>query len=465
MKIFFLVPDGIGVRNYLYSDIIAHLKEHELGLLHELPQIIVDEVEQLHQKKLVTEHLPKYAENRKVQLLRDTAYFTRLRRKAKLRKNRSLWLNLIRMKHPKGKKKLYYDLLMFLGKLSGGSMGITTMLEKRYTKEILAMPVTAKYQAVLEKHRPDIIICTNQRSHEAGPVMEAAKRLGIPTVMVIYSWDNLPKNHFSFSADKYIVWSTYMANEMAMYYPDVPKENVFILGTPQFEHYKNPNIIWSREKFFDYYKLDRNKKIICFSGNDLTSPNDQHYLKDICERLMQLPESQRPHILFRRSPVDTSDRFDAVCEQYKSLVTIANPEWLIMDADNYAAIYPNYRDLEVLTNVCYHTDLVINIGSTMGLDYAHFDRPAVYLNYHQPYNESWYDIKFIYQFEHFRSLDGLDAVIWINSADEIVPKIMAGLNTPNSVATERLLWKKRLTDDITTASANIAARLLEWGKH
>jgi len=97
----------------------------------------------------------------------------------------------------------------------------------------------------------------------------------------------------------------------------------------------------------------------------------------------------------------------------------------------------------------------------MGLDFAHFNKPAVYINYPKPYNADWYDIEFIYGLEHFRTLDGLDAVLWIKSKSDIVRVIQAGLNTPGAVATQRNEWKRKLTDDIPNASEHIARLLLQ----
>ena len=44
MKICFLIPDGVGIRNYLYSDLlwILHQKGHQVVIWHALDQKVVE---------------------------------------------------------------------------------------------------------------------------------------------------------------------------------------------------------------------------------------------------------------------------------------------------------------------------------------------------------------------------------------------------------------------------------------
>ncbi len=466
MRIFFLVPDGIGVRNYLYSNIITHLNEHEIGMLHNLPQEIIDEVENLHNKKFIWQKIhTNVVETKKMKFVRELAYFARLHRNSQLKNNQAIWLNWIKLKHPKGIRKVYYNALMFLGKIVGKSIKKIEKLEKKYEQLSLQTPLALAYKLILTTSNPDIIFCTHQRSLEAGLMIAVANSLNIKTSTAIYSWDNLPKSRITFYADHYIVWSNFMHQEMVDYFPDVAKDKVEITGTPQFEFYLDESKIWSSQQFYDYFKVPQNKKLICFSGNDLSSPNDQYYLQDILEALNTLPENEQPHVMFRRAPSDFSGRFASIIEKYQHLVSIHDPNWITTNKDDFSSTFPTVHDVEILTNLCYHTQLVINIGSTMGVDYAHFNKPALYMNYHQPYNQDWYDIKFIYSLEHFRTLDGLDAVIWVNHKKEILEKISNGLSHPNDFATDRLKWKKLLTNDITNASKTIAQKLILWSKN
>ena len=69
-----------------------------------------------------------------------------------------------------------------------------------------------------------------------------------------------------------------MKKELVYYYPHVKEEQIIVTGTPQFEPHFDPELLISKEAFFEQYGLDLNKKYICFSGDDLvSSPHDPVY--------------------------------------------------------------------------------------------------------------------------------------------------------------------------------------------
>ncbi|MCC6759754.1 MAG: hypothetical protein IT252_00980 [Chitinophagaceae bacterium] len=461
-NVFLFVPDGIGVRNYLYSDLIKYLQPAQIGMLHNLPAFVLETVEQLHGVNLHEHRLPKFSESKWQRILREIAAFSRLMRNSRVRKNHRIWKSLLLVKNPTGFEWCYYQLVILAARICSYNIktikGIDTLLDNSYGKSKAAKV----YKQLLQQTKPDVILCTHQRVPSAAIMALAANQLHIPVVTAIFSWDNLPKSRITLRADAYIVWSSYMKQEMAWYYPEIPQEKVIITGTPQFECYTKTSLYQERVSFANEWSLPAEKQWVLLSGNDMSSPNDQYYFEDIAEAIQEMPEAKRPHLILRRAPVDASGRFDGFADRYKDFVTCIDPLWTKGSADKgWFEILPSYSDVALLTNLCLHCDLVVNIGSTMGLDFAHFNKPAVYINYPKPYNADWYDIEFIYGLEHFRTLDGLDAVLWIKSKSDIVQVIQAGLNTPGAVATQRNEWKRKLTDDIPNASENISNLLLQ----
>ena len=79
-NILFLVPDGVGIRNYLYSDIIPHLKEKSaISIWSPLPLEAFEQVEKLHQTKVAYSHLKLEVEPTLSRFLREAAIFARLK--------------------------------------------------------------------------------------------------------------------------------------------------------------------------------------------------------------------------------------------------------------------------------------------------------------------------------------------------------------------------------------------------
>ena len=97
--------------------------------------------------------------------------------------------------------------------------------------------VVNAYTHELKAINPTSIFITHQRVPGLMHICVAAQQLCIKTATAIFSWDNLPKARLAVKTDDYYVWSQWMKDEMMAYYPEIPEENVKLVGTPQFEFY------------------------------------------------------------------------------------------------------------------------------------------------------------------------------------------------------------------------------------
>ncbi|WP_294950906.1 hypothetical protein [Sulfurovum sp.] len=461
MKILFLVPDGVGIRNYLYSNILKDLtdKGHEIVVWHALSESALGEVESLHDIRLDSEPLPPYKESMSEKFLRESISYARLRHNTHIVKNQTLmtnWAPSIR----NFRLKLFYKAVEITGSAFNSDKAILKM-EGMYDNRVKKSAYLQPFSDFLKRHNPDVVFNTHQRSIIAVPAVLTAQMSGIKTITAIYSWDNLPKARLATRTDGYCVWSEYMKNEMQMYYPEIEEASIVVTGTPQFDFYHDKSLYWDKELFCQKYDLDPKRKIICFSGDDTrTSPYDPEYLADLAEAVEQMEKSKRPQILFRRCPADFSNRYDEVLKRYKDVIKVSDPLWNRDEGENWNLFYPSFEDVALLVNIAFHCDTVYNVGSTMAHDFAMFDKPACYIKYDQTDSEAW-SVETIYRFQHFKSMEGLDAVVWINSKEEMAEKVLRVLEHPDEVAVDRKKWLNIITESQQNVSKRIAAFLTE----
>lgn len=448
MKIVLLVPDGVAVRNYIYSDFVEELIKSgfEVVLYHQIPDAAITEIKKIKGSLLLDiVKISEFKEHFLGRILKESIVYARLLQNKKKLKNDTIlqfW-----NRNQKGFKRLtLLRISEFFGYFLSKSYSMILKFETFYDQNVLRNSITTSIQKDLQKIQPDYILNLHQRALISAPVMNVAKQLSIPTGTVIFSWDNIPKARLVSKYDHYFVWSDLMKNELHLLYPEISLNQVFVTGTPQFEFYFKAHFLKSKADFFKKFGLDLNKKTICFSANDTSSPYEQHYFEDLCEALMKIEADERPQILFRKCPVDTTHRFDVVLERYKELVVSIAPDWRMPDDDNsFVYIYPSYDDYELLANTVLHSDVVINLGSTMAHDFAVFNKPCLYLNY-DPVSNSIFKVKEVYQFQHFRSMNDLEAVGWINSKSDFIPKIEAALSNPESIGKDRQQWMQRIVN-------------------
>ncbi|HPF12308.1 MAG TPA: hypothetical protein PLP62_12700 [Flavobacteriaceae bacterium] len=458
-NIIFLVPDGVGVRNYLFSNIISEFKDKaHLHLWTTLTEKTAKEIETLHsvETSFYQFQLPK--ETFKVKLFREAATYARLlvnRRKLDNPAIMDYW-----SRNPKSiPLRIFYKLVKWMGFWVSAKYDWILVLEKK-SRAAWPRKMMDRYIGLLKECKPNVIFVTHQRVASLNPICSAARELGIKVITCIYSWDNTAKASLAIEADEYLVWSSYMKTELLQLYPEIPEEVVITTGTPQFEFYLQEDRYMSKESMAALYGLDLQKKWICFSGDDeKTSPYDPQYLDDLATAIQSLPENLCPQIIFRRCPVDVSTRYDSVLEKWGERIVPIDPIWNT-STFNWGRVYPSTNDIDLLVNLARHCELVINLGSTMAHDFAIMGKPAFYIAYDPFVDKNW-STKTIYQFQHFKSMDGKDAVGWFYSRMEMADKLAKALKDPKSVAPDREQWLKLIVKHpLSNASKEIAKRLL-----
>jgi hypothetical protein len=421
-KALLLFPDGVGIRNYLYSGAFNGF-DGDLVLFHEFDS---ETVEIIEKNTSIKENvlIPFYKESFKEKFLRELICLSRLYYNNSKVDNHTLLINW-NWHQQSFSKKMFYNLIQFLAPRYKNYKSILK-LEVEYQKAIRQNSFYKNVEKILQELKPSVIFCSHQRALKAAPIFSAATDLNIPTATVIYSWDNLPKARMALRSDYYLVWSEYMKKELELFYSEIPSESIHITGTPQFEFYKTQENLIDKETFYHQYGLDKNKKIICFSGDDAkTSPDDPSYLNDIAEEIIKANLQDKYQILLRRCPVDFSGRFNPVIEKYKELIKEAPPLWNINQSKEWSAVYPLKHDVKLLVSTAFYCDIVVNVGSTMAFDFGKFNKPCVFINYDQlqKNKENW-SVKTIYQFQHFRSMPDKNAVLWLNGKEEIIDKVI-----------------------------------------
>lgn len=315
------------------------------------------------------------------------------------------------------KKRLKNWIVEFLVGLHSNREGVQKLQDKMEQSERKST-FYFDCKKFLEKESPDLLFCTNQRPVKALAPILAARDLGIKTCCFIFSWDNLPKATKVINSDYYFVWSDLMKHELLQYYPNIQPEQIRVTGCPQFEVHFKEGYKKEKDQFFQMYGLDLEKNYLCFSGDDITtSPRDEEFLDDVARAVEELnSQGQNLGVIFRRSPVDFSDRYDRVLNKYKKVIIPIAPEWQ-KKGENWNEVLPKKEDQLLQTNIIAHSFMVINLGSSMVFDYSSYNKPCAFINYN-PRGEMPKDVKVIYNYVHFRSMPK-GAVLWINDRSEI----------------------------------------------
>jgi hypothetical protein len=434
MKIAFVVPDGVGVKNYIYSSVFQKLYDDncEITIIHALGSEFEKIIHTTFPKvQLIS--LQLVPESFFIRLFRESISFARLHYNAKKVANPTILRNWKKFHKISLQKRILYKSAEFLGDVLKLNYNLLVSFEKQWFKWNKKSKVFAHWLRTLQGNIPDVMLLTHQRVPEVIHVLQAADDLAVNTFVAVFSWDNMPKARLSARGKKYLVWSEYMKSEFHIYHPEIPASAIEVVGSPQFEYYQDLNFQISRAAFAELNTLDLDKKWICFSGDDMrTSPHDQLYLEDLCEKIVASNASNLVQVLVRRAPADLTGRFEYLADKY-DFVKLAKLAWVAKgDTKKWTTKIPLKEDIVILTSTVKHCEAVVNVGSTMALDFFNLAKPAFYINYDTKPDPNW-SVTTIYTFQHFKTMEGLDPVYWINSKEDwelLVNGVITGTLAP-----------------------------------
>ncbi|WP_432222981.1 UDP-glycosyltransferase [Flavobacterium sp. TMP13] len=435
-KVFVLLPDGIGLKNFAFSNFFKEGKEQGFETIYwnntpfDLASLGFSSVDIQNSK---SHRLTEIFKNARKQI--ELNLF--------IKKTNDFVYDTYRFpfSYATLKKCIKSILTHIVVQLHNNDKG----LERLRAKIKRAEKNTIYYReciATLRTEKPALVFCTNQRPMTAIAPILAARVLGIPTACFIFSWDNLPKATLLIETDYYFVWSEHMKKELLYYYSYIKCNQVFITGTPQFENHYDFSLMKTRKMFYEEHSLDLNKKYICYSGDDITTcPDDPKYLENVATAVYNLnKQGFALGLIFRRCPVDFSSRFDSVLKDFNDVIVSINPKWKKI-GESWNAVLPTVEDTSLQTNTILHSEMVVNLGSSMVFDYAAHQKPCAFINYDISKNEkSDWSTKKIYNYIHFKSMPLNNSVLWLNSANEIEYKIKESLSNSAQVVENAQKW-------------------------
>ena len=431
MKILLLIPDGVGVRNFVIGPFLSTATEvHEVHALHVIPPSLLP----MYQSPVAGRPVHWHA----ISKFRDHPLAFTLRNS--LSYSQTYWINNFAMRTMRERSvngswrtKAAVMTAKAIGYAAASPTGIQ-LLERVHNYAAAKLPEVSSYRKLFEGIRPDVVFCSHQRPPTIIPPVLAARLLGIPTATFIFSWDNLSsKGRIAAPFDHYLLWSEHMRGEMRRFYPQVSPERLHVVGTPQFDPYGDKELQWTREEFFRRIGADPNRSLICFSGGDVgNSLEDHHHIRALMELIRDGKIPGRPQVILRPAPVDNGERYAAVCRDHPDLI-YAQPAWHETERNEWTTVLPSFDDMQFLTNLTLHSDMNINFASTMTLDFALRDKPVINLAFDvtQPPVFGMKMWEYYQKWEHYEPVIKFGAAKFARSREELAEQVTAYLKNPS----------------------------------
>lgn len=460
-KLGVVITDGVGFRNFILSDFLVEAEKtfDEVVILSCLPSEVYTEF--VTNSKII--ELEVFEENFKTWFFRKAKEIAHLKlhQKDNFGIQDSLKINNSKFRTSRGYATRFIFKLTSVFHSEKWIQRFNLWQQKSFRKN----PITIDYKAILEKENFDLLFFTHQRPPFIAPLVYQAENLKIKTASFIFSWDNLAsKGRMAANFDYYLVWSELMKTELQQFYTSVKKENIEVVGTPQFEPYVLERYKSDKELFFEKFNLDLNKKTICFSCGDIsTSKNDELYIETIANAIKD-GKIKEVNFIIRTSPAEDPIRFATFVERFPFLKW-NYPKWKLSrenHQESWSQRIPSLEDLKDLRGLLEFSDLNINMLSTMSLDFMQFDKPVINTVFGNPKNGLYDDQRFL-NYAHILNVVNSNATKIVKNQEELINAINLYLENSDLDSENRKQFiKMQVSKPLPNTGKRIAETLLKW---
>jgi hypothetical protein len=334
--------------------------------------------------------------------------------------------------------------------------------DKSECEHALRSPEADYYRRWFDKIRPSLIFSPAPLMTEEWLPIQVAHALGITTALSVLSWDNLSsKGRLPLPCSAVLVWNERMERELLASYPALSPEQVHITGAPQFDFYRREDFWESREAFLRRLGGDPSRPLLLYAGvTPALMPREHEVVERLAEALRAGAVRGCPQLLVRLHPKDDGRRYEELRRRYPEvLFTVPGrrhggrlKEW-----------QPDVEDVRVLVNTVRHSDVHINVASTMTVDAAVVDRPVINVTYdlRPPGDLSSWGVR-IYDATHYLPIPKTGGVRLARTPEELVGHINTYLDNPALDRQGRRRIVELVCGNVDGRSGDrVAAKLLE----
>lgn len=283
------------------------------------------------------------------------------------------------------------------------------------------------FKKYFEKYQPCCVFATDIFSHADTAILRESKANKVFTVGMVRSWDNAySKGLLRSLPDKTMVNNKIIKKEMQTLH-NVRAKDMTIVGLPQFDsHFYKGRA--ARKDFFKDIGVKPSKRLILFApaGSILSDTDWQicQIFKNASNKGLLPPNI---HFLVRNHPCHPAS-LEKFASDKNFTVEIPGVRF---EVGNLKDTELTPKDIRHLADSLYHSEIVIYVATSIGLDAAVFNKPQIMISFDgwekKPYIES---VERYHNEEHMRKLVDTGGVRVVKSSDELIYWINQYLQNP-----------------------------------
>ncbi|MDP2696292.1 MAG: hypothetical protein Q8O87_03545 [bacterium] len=272
----------------------------------------------------------------------------------------------------------------------------------------------------------------------------------VASIVVDFPWSYLDNRMYAYPRPitKYALWNDGWKEEL-MTTHRIPEKNLEITSSARYDYYVNEFEPENRESFLQKIGANPQKRLITFGTlSNLWHPFQPEVIVFMLEAIKngRLPRGLQLRV--RLSPgQDEPQRYFDLLKQY--------PELMLEEADKLP-------DRNHLTNLFWHSDVTMTVGSSLGTDSCALDKPMIYIGWngndnHKPSADV---LKLIFEQNFLRQAIDTGGVKIAWTGDQLLQQISDFLQNPNSNQKERAVLIKKFLGKVDGKAGERIAKVV-----
>jgi len=285
--------------------------------------------------------------------------------------------------------------------------------------------------SLFDRYRPALLVASNPGLILSEvPLLRTAVRRGVRSIAVDPSWDNFTNKLIPVRrVDRLIVWNDLMKQQAVDLHGYAPAE-VRVAGTPQWDLYFREGTVAPREAFFRQIGADPARKLVTLTTTPRELyPHHAHVLRVLIRAMTEHAWHEATQLLVRLHPRDELDAY----KEFEGVphVVIEKPFRATVKAGDGLAIDITAENQRHLANTMRHSDVVVNVASTLAIEAAIFDTPVVNVAFDGAEPAEWVQsARRYYRFTHYVNITRHGAVRVAQTPSELVEHVGRYLADP-----------------------------------
>jgi hypothetical protein len=431
------IPSGTPAANLLRTDVFRLLRESPLvGRIVILSPLVREAPfrEEFAGEKVAFEtlepHEPGFLERRIIRVLQEKYVKTMPTESMRIRVARERELE-------NGREVRYLD----RGGLGAPKTKVVRALLAGVTKLPLSLPflfrtldvatLGNRYADLFERYQPSLVLTpTTGIYFGEGPLMGRADKNRVPILAIDLSWDHFTTKTAPLRrVDGLTVWNETMKRQAVEIHGYRPQQ-VCVAGVPQFDIYARPDSFTTREAFIRRIGGDPSKKLITLT----TIPPVLYTYHDVViDEILAAMRAGRfagpTQLLVRVHPRDDIRTYERFMREPDVIVEKPFKETIVAEGSN---VDPSRDNRLHLANTLKHSDVIVNVASTIGIEAAVLDTPVVNIGFdghdEKPFLDS---ARRFYVYTHYKPLVDIGAVRVAYAPAALIEEVAAYLADPS----------------------------------